>query len=192
MERPKFTIKTLVPIETVLSDIMASINTLDASRYRQVQLPGAEQPLVVIREFVQPQLSIIRTDSSSGVPPRSTVKKPSGIRWLRRFLVLIGILASVGGIGVVNSEPVQAAVVNYEYIVNKWEGDGSNSQIYASSTVFEIIPSGQYRFRNYQSFSIPRNWCAQVSYNHGPWRLRGPGIHYFQDGAHIQVDPHLC
>ncbi len=96
----------------------------------------------------------------------------------------------VGG-DVASAPPAQAAS---EAIFNDYEADGSNytfSVTMTYGTVRSVAPD-KSSYGDAAYFTLASWLCASVSYNYGPRRLRGPGKHYFADGAIIHVDPHRC
>lgn len=136
------------------------------------------------------------------VPDETTEPRvPVKSRWRHRatsVLLTIGLaLACVFG----SASSAQATPHGkYERIINVWESDGSNYNFnlkyYISSTpnvlTFKTMTPGSSFVGYGHSFVLSAGMCAVVSYNDGPWYRRGPGTHYFADGAKVEVDPHRC
>ncbi len=114
---------------------------------------------------------------------------------MRRIItaILVGLSALtvlVGG-STASAPPAQAAS---EAIFNDSEADGSNYAFTVTmtyGTVRTLAPNTS-SYGDAAYFTFPSWLCAVVTYNYGPPRLRGPGKHYFEDGAVIHVDPHRC
>ncbi|HSH18175.1 MAG TPA: hypothetical protein VK978_02225 [Candidatus Saccharimonadales bacterium] len=113
----------------------------------------------------------------------------------RCFVIAMALVALVtGSVGLQAATAPPAQASHYERVTNKWEANGSNTDVLLTvvegnvTIAGKVLKPGQGYYGQIKSFYV--NKCFQISFNGGAtWGLRSSGKYYLYDGQTAIIDP---